>query len=103
MIELTDEDAQKITDIVQKVAYKHMDGSDVTPEKLDHLQREMQGRLEDAGYINTVDVTPLLRGLSPTVSVEGKADGLQDVERKMWDVKKRLDKNEDAPDIEGFV
>jgi hypothetical protein len=103
MRELTDEDAVKIQEIVQKVAYKHMDGSDVTGDRLDHLQKELSGRLEDAGYVNIVDVTPLLDGRPPVVSIEGKADGLEDVERKMYDVSKRLERNEDAPDIEGFV
>ena len=100
---LTDDDERTIVSIVQKVGSKHMDGSSITAEKLSNLQKELSGRLNDAGYDVTVDVSPLLRGQPPTVAINGRAETQEDMERKLWDIKKRLDKNDPDPQIEGRV
>lgn len=106
MIELTDAEARKIVNTVALVGQKHMDGSEVTADKLHRLATELQGRINDLGYETTVDVSPLLGGDPPIVRIDGKIDVVEQalgVEQKMYEVKKRVERGEDAPDIEGHV
>jgi len=105
MVELTDSDAKRIITAVEKVQQKHMDGSDITGEKLGRLANELEGRLNDLGYLVTVDVSPLFEGLPPTVRIDGRIDGNDTlgVEQKMYEVRKRAERNEDVPDIEGHI
>jgi hypothetical protein len=104
MIDLTDAEARRVIETVERVRVKHMDGSDITGDKLSRLQRELAGRLEDEGFITTVDVSPLLEGEAPSVRIDARIDEfIVDVERKRHDVLKRVERGEDAPDIEGLV
>jgi Icc-related predicted phosphoesterase len=94
-----------IVDIVNRVRVKYMDGSDVNFEKLERLHRELSGRLEDAGFESTVDVTPLLEGMPPVVAIIGRHDPMRefDHERKAHEVRKRRERKDDEPQIEGVV
>lgn len=105
MIELSDSEARQIIATVEKVRTKHMDGSEITGEKLGRLANELEGRLNDLGYDVTVDVTPLFGGEPPSVRIDGKLDRPDElgVEQKMYEVKKRVERNESVPDIEGHV
>lgn len=105
MQDLYEHEAQVIQRIVEGVRVKHMDGSDLNFEKLSRLHRELEGRLEDAGYDVTVDVTPLLEGVPPVVVINGRKEPLSgfDYEKKAYEVKKRYERNEEDPDIEGMV
>lgn len=105
MVELTDADAKRIIVAVEKVQQKHMDGSEITGEKLGRLANELEGRLNDLGYNVTVDVSPLFEGLPPVVRIDGRIDGdaTLGVEQKMYEVRKRAERGEDAPEIEGHV
>lgn len=103
MVELTDDQAKQVVKIVEAVRVKHMDGSTRTPEKLAALHKELEGRLQDAGYEVTVDVTPMYQGEPPSVRIDSAPDGKSDLERKLWDIAKRLERGEDAPNIEGLV
>ena len=100
---LTDDDEKKIVAIVDRVRTKHMDGSTITGTKLSALATELTGRLNDAGYEVTVDVSPMLRGLPPTVAIEGRQEDQKDIERKMWDIAKRLERKTEDPQIEGRI
>lgn len=80
-----------------------MDGSIINGTKLSNLQKELSGRLNDAGYDVTVDVSPMLRGFPPEVAINGRTESQDDIERKLWDIAKRLDRNEPDPQIEGRV
>lgn len=107
MIDLTDKEVNTIYEIVERVRTKHMDGSDVNWEKLGRLQRELQGRLEDAGYFVAVDVTPLMAGDPPQVRINGHIDGTDglDHERKAYEIRKRQERKDDDPNdkIEGII
>jgi hypothetical protein len=94
-----------IVNIVDRVRTKYMDGSDVTFDKLSRLHNELEGRLSDAGYEVTVDVTPLLDGFPPSVAINGRKEAVSefDYERKAWEVKKRAERKDDDPKIEGVV
>lgn len=105
MIELSDHEAKQIIYAVEKIQQKHMDGSDANGDKLGRLANELEGRLNDMGYAVTVDVTPLFGGQPPTVRIDGRINGQDElgVEQKMYEVKKRVEKNDPVPDIEGHV
>jgi hypothetical protein len=105
MIELTEKESHAIIDTVQKVREKHFDGSEITGEKLGRLANELEGRLNDLGYKVTVDVSPMFQGIPPTVRIDGRIDGQNElgVEQKMYEVRKRVERNEDVADIEGHV
>jgi hypothetical protein len=105
MVELTDAEAKRIIVAVEKVQVKHMDGSDITGEKLGRFANELEGRLNDLGFAVTVDVTPLWSGQPPTVRIDRRIDGPDSLgtEHKMYDVRKRVERNEDVPEIEGHV
>lgn len=103
MVELNDDQAKQVVKIVESVRKKHMDGSTITAEKVTGLHKELEGRLQDAGYGVTVDVTPLYEGDPPTVRIDSVPDNKSDIERKLWDIAKRLERGEEAPDIEGHV
>lgn len=105
MIELSDDEAKTIIKAVEKVQQKHMDGSDVTGEKMGRLANELEGRLNDLGYAVTVDVSPLFAGQPPTVRIDARVQGeaTLGVEKKMYEVRKRAEKNEPVPEIEGHV
>lgn len=104
MLDLYKEDEEKIYDIVDRVRAKHMDGGEVNWDKLGRLHRELEGRLQDAGYDVSVDVTPLLEGFPPIVNINGRRDaGEWDFDKKAYEVKKRIERNEGDPQIEGMV
>lgn len=105
MVELTDAEAKRIIAAVEKVQTKHMDGSEITGDKLGRLANELEGRLNDLGFACTIDVTPLWGAQPPTVRIDGRIDGDKSlgVEQKMYEVRKRVEKNEPAPEIEGHV
>ena len=106
MIDLTDKEVDRIYETVEYVRIKHMDGSDITGEKLHRLHNELEGRLNDLGYVVTVDVTPLFEGLPPTVRIDERIDRKEfDPERKQYEVRKRVERNEDDPGdkIEGVI
>lgn len=105
MIEVTDKEARTIEAAVAKVRAKHFDGSDITGEKLGRLANELEGRLNDLGFKVTVDVTPIFRGEGAVVRIDERIDGQNElgVERRMYEVKKRVERGEEAPDIEGHV
>lgn len=104
MQDLYEQDAKTITEIVDRVRVKHMNGSTLTGDKLSQLHRELTGRLEDAGYLVTVDVTPLLAGQPPIVNVDGKQDVERwDFDKKAHEIKKRFQRKEKNPEIEGMI
>lgn len=104
MQDLYEQDAKTITEIVDRVRVKHMDGSTLNGDKLHQLHRELTGRLEDAGYLVTVDVSPLLAGLPPVVNVDGKQDVERwDFDKKAHEIKRRLVRKEKDPEIEGMI
>lgn len=105
MVNLNDEEARQIISAVEKVRDKFMDGSEITGEKLMLMHNELEGRINDLGYACTVDVTPLFEGMPPEVRIDERIDreDFMDPERKMWDITKRVERNEDAPDVEGHV
>lgn len=103
MQDLYKNEHDQIVAIVERVRSKHMDGGTVTWEKLSLLHRELEGRLNDAGWEVTVDVTPLLEGFPPTVSIDGRRQEEFDHERKAWEVLKRYERKDDDPEIEGVV
>lgn len=105
MVELTDSEAKQVISAVEKVQTKHMDGSEITAEKLGRLANELEGRLNDLGFACTVDVTPLWGHQPVTVRIDDRIDGpaTLGVEQKMYEVRKRIEKGEAAPDIEGHV
>jgi hypothetical protein len=103
MQDLYQKDHDVIVSIVRKVQSNKMQGSSVY-EKLDNLHTELQGRLEDAGYDVSVDVTPLLEDQPVVVSVNGRRDVDEfDFERKAFEVKKRTERKDEDPEIEGMV
>lgn len=106
MIELSDSEAKAIVSVVQRVQQKHMDGSEITADKLTRLANELQGRINDLGFETTVDVSPLLVGDSPTVRIDAKVDAVEQslgVEKKMYEVRKRAERHDPVPNIEGHV
>lgn len=105
MQDLYQHEHDAIVGIVDGVRGKYMDGSSVTFEKLTRLHKELEGRLGDAGFDAVVDVTPLLDGMPPVVSINGRKEKIAefDHERKAWEVKKRKEKKGDDPKIEGVV
>lgn len=105
MIELTDKEAKNIIVTVEKIQQKHMDGSEATGEKLGLLANELEGRLNDLGYDVTVDVTPLFAGEPPVVRINSRIDGpdVLGVEYKRYEVRKRTERGEEVPDIEGHI
>jgi hypothetical protein len=105
MVELTDSEAKRVIQAVEKVQVKHMDGSDITGEKLGRLANELEGRINDLGFGCIVDVTPLWGGKPVVVSITERHDGRDSigVEQKMFEVRKRAEKKEHVPDIEGHV
>lgn len=105
MQDLYQHEHDKIVSIVEQVRSKHMTGRRVTWENLGRLHNELEGRLGDAGFEATVDVTPLLDGMPPVVAIEGRKDQKQefDHERKAWEVRKRKLRKDEDPKIEGVV
>lgn len=105
MVELTDAEAKRIIAAVEKTQVKHMDGSDITAEKLGRLANELEGRLNDLGFACTVDVTPLWAGAPVTVRIDRRIDGSDPlgVEQKIYEVRKRVERNDPVPEIEGHV
>jgi hypothetical protein len=104
MIDLTDSEVDTIYNVVDAVRVKMMDGSDVNGDKLARLHNELEGRLNDAGFKVTVDVTPLLEGDAPTVRIDDRIDPMAfDAERKAWDIAHRDDDDDPGKKIEGVV
>lgn len=105
MVDITDQEAKRIIAAVEKVQVKHMDGSEITGEKLGRLASELEGRLNDLGFRCTIDVTPLWAAQPPTVRLDGRIDGSDSLgtEQKMWEVRKRAERNDPVPEIEGHV
>jgi hypothetical protein len=103
VIDLYEEEAERIYNVVQGVQQKYL-GQEANGDNLLRLQQELVGRLADLGFGAIVDVTPTLEGYPVTVAIEERLDNEPfDAEKKRWQVKKRIEKGEDAPPIEGLV
>lgn len=103
MIDLYEDEAKTIYESVHKVQTRYF-GKDASGENLLNLQNELIKRLEDLGFAATVDVTPALEGLPISVRIDERLDTNPfDMEQKRWEVKRRIERKEADPDIEGMV
>lgn len=105
MVELTDKEAKRVIAAVEKTSHNHLDGSEITAEKLGRFANELEGRMNDIGFTCTVDVTPMWGGQPPTIRIDHRIDGADalGVEHKMYEVRKRVERNDQVPNIEGHV
>lgn len=105
MQDLYQNEHDTIVKIVSRLQVKYMDGTEVTLPKLNRMHEELTGRLEDAGFDVLVDVTPLLDGQSPSVTIVGRKEKLEgfDYEKKKSEVLRRIKRKEKDPGIEGVV
>lgn len=99
MIDLYDFEVKNIYEEIQYVQKKWW-GKPNSEANLDMLHREIVGRLEDLGFIATVDVTPTLEGEPVDVRiVDRTTTHLFDFEKKADEIQKAKERNEDLPDI----
>jgi hypothetical protein len=105
MIDLYENEVELIYETIQKVQMKYQ-GREANGANLLELQHEVVGRLADLGFGAIVDVTPIVVNQPVVVSITERLDDEPfDAERKRWEVKRRVERNDDDPDdkIEGVV
>lgn len=91
MIKLTDDQVKTLYDICWKVQEKWADKTD-SAENLALYERELKGRLQDAGFIVRVEAITIPVG----VVVEGFTDPKEfDIEKAAYDVRKSIERGEE--------
>lgn len=98
--DLQDSEVVQVGQIIFRLTQKYAKKRP-TVENLEALRDEALTRLANIGILATVDVAPVLNGEPPSIEILGRISGTEqqvhgfDHERKMYEVKKAVQRGED--------
>lgn len=73
MLNVYEHEKREIEECIYRVSRKWW-GKPNSPENMNNVHREIVGRLEDLGFIATVDVTPTVEGRPIDVRIDARID-----------------------------